>query len=194
MRRNPTIQTGAALVITLLAAAISGCAKPVPAARPKPRYASAEEVELHFRGRTFILGDNDRTAEVRPPDWPKDRFMRIPFWLGVNIIAPGVPPPIVGDYYVISEAVLEKPLGPPGEWMIEAGSALIKQEAVFITNRTHYVAVGKILPTIVQYAGKRKFTRPGGKAVAIPVLTEVSLPMKWTLGGGIPAGYARYRL
>jgi hypothetical protein len=49
------------------------------------------------------------------------------------------------------------------------------------------------LPTIVQYIGKREFTRPDGKTVTIPVLREVSLPMKWTLGGRTPASYARYR-
>jgi len=77
--------------------------------------------------------------------------------------------------------------------MIEAGSSLVKQETVFVTTRTQYLAPGKILPTIVQYAGKREFKRPDGKTVNIPVLREVSLPMKWTLGGRIPAGYARYR-
>jgi hypothetical protein len=30
--------------------------------------------------------------------------------------------------------------------------------------------------------------------VQIPVVREVSLPMKWTLGGKIPASYARYRI
>jgi hypothetical protein len=77
--------------------------------------------------------------------------------------------------------------------MIEAGSSLVKQETVFVTTRTRYLAPGKILPTIVQYIGKREFKRPDGQTVNIPVLREVSLPMKWTLGGTIPASYARYR-
>jgi len=45
----------------------------------------------------------------------------------------------------------------------------------------------------VQYIGKREFKRADGKPVQVPVLREVSLPMKWTLGGRIPASYARYR-
>ena len=77
--------------------------------------------------------------------------------------------------------------------MIEAGSSLVKQETVFVTTRTRYLAPGKLLPTIVQYIGKREFTRPDGKTVTIHVLREVSLPMKWTLGGRTPASYARYR-
>jgi hypothetical protein len=77
--------------------------------------------------------------------------------------------------------------------MIEAGSSLVKQQTVFVTTRTRYLTPGKILPTIVQYIGKREFKRPDGKTVNIPVLREVSLPMKWTLGGIIPASYARYR-
>jgi hypothetical protein len=78
--------------------------------------------------------------------------------------------------------------------MIEAGSSLVKQQTVFITTRTQYLTTGKILPTIVQYMGKREFKRDDGKIVQIPVLREVSLPMKWTLGGRIPASYARYRV
>ena len=156
--------------------------------KPPPRiYASAEEVELNFRGRTFVLGDNDQIAEVRPLDWRKDQFLKLPFWFGVNILVPGVMAPKEGDFYVISEATLEKPLDTPGEWMIEAGSSLVKQETVFVTTRTQYLGTGKILPTIVQYMGKREFKRADGKTVQIPVLREVSLPMKWTLGGHIPA-------
>lgn len=154
-------------------------------------YASAEDVELQFRGKTFVLGDNNEVAEVRPVGWPKDQFMRLPFWFGINVLVPGVTQPKEGDYYVISEAMLGKPLA-TDEWMIEAGSTLVKQEAVFDTTRTHYVGTGKILPTIVQYMGLRQFTTPEGKTVQIPILREVSLPMKWTLEGGIPASYARY--
>jgi hypothetical protein len=160
---------------------------------PPRIYASAEDVELNFRDRTFVLGDDNQIAEVRPLDWRKDRFLKLPFWFGVNILVPGVIAPKEGDFYVISEATLEKPLDTPGEWMIEAGSSLVKQETVFVTTRTQYLGAGKILPTIVQYMGKREFKRADGKAVQIPVLREVSLPMKWTLGGHIPATYARYR-
>jgi hypothetical protein len=94
---------------------------------------------------------------------------------------------------VISEATLDKPLDTSDEWMIEAGSTLVKQETVFQTTVTRYLGPGKILPTIVQYMGKRSFKTPEGKTVDIPVLREVSAPMKWTLGGSIPASYARFR-
>lgn len=179
--------------VAIVVATLAGCGNPAPAKPPPSIYASAEDVELNFRDHTFVLGDNDQVAEVRAPDWPKDRFLKLPFWLGINILVPGVAAPKEGDFYVISEATLEKPLDAPGEWMIEAGSTLVKQETVFITTRTQYVGPGKILPTIVQYVGKREFKRADGKPVQIPVLREVSLPMKWTLGGRIPAEYARYR-
>jgi hypothetical protein len=182
-----------ALALVFVVATFTGCAKSTPVAAPPSIYASAEDVELNFRDRTFVLGDNNEIAEVRPVDWRKDRFLKLPFWFGVNILVPGVMAPKEGDFYVISEATLEKPLDTPGEWMIEAGSSLVKQETVLVTTRTQYVGRGKILPTIVQYMGKREFKRADGKPVQIPVLREVSLPMKWTLGGHIPAEYARYQ-
>lgn len=187
------IAAALAFAAAVAAATFAGCGQsPAPAVAPHV-FASAEEVELNFRGRTFVLGDNNQIAQVRPPDWRKDKFLKLPFWFGVNILVPGVMAPKEGDFYVISEATLEKPLDAPGEWMIEAGSSLVKQETVLVTTRTRYLAPGKILPTIVQYIGKREFKRGDGKSVNIPVLREVSLPMKWTLGGRIPASYARYR-
>ena len=185
--------TRALVAFAFVLAIVPGCAKPAPVKAPPSIYASAEDVELNFRGRTFVLGDNNQIAEVRPLDWRKDKFIKLPFWFGVNILVPGVMAPKEGDFYVISEATIEKPLDTPGEWMIEAGSSLVKQETVFVTTRTQYVGTGKILPTIVQYMGKREFKRSDGKTVQIPVLREVSLPMKWTLGGHIPKDYARYR-
>jgi hypothetical protein len=190
-RPEPFARTALLFATTFIVAAFTGCAKPTAKAPPRI-YAGAEDVELNFRDRTFVLGDNNQIAEVRPPAWPKDKFLKLPFWLGINVLVPGVMAPKEGDYYVISEATLEKPLPAPGEWMIEAGSSLVKQETVFVTTRTQYVNPGKILPTIVQYMGMREFKRPDGKPVEIPVLREVSLPMKWTLGGHIPAEYARY--
>ena len=182
-------------LVAVASVAIGGCTKTPPAPKTPPRiYASAEEVELEFRSHTFVLGDDNQIAEVRPLDWPKNKFIKLPFWFGVNILVPGVMAPTEGDFYVISEATLEKPLDAPGEWMIEAGSSLVKQETVFVTTRTQYLSTGKILPTIVQYMGKREFKRDDGKTVQIPVLREVSLPMKWTLGGRIPVSYARYRV
>ena len=49
----------------MAASALAGCAKPAPVKAPPRIYASAEEVELDFRSRTFILGDNNQVAEVR---------------------------------------------------------------------------------------------------------------------------------
>ncbi len=186
-------RTGAVVAFAFVVATFSGCAKPPPVKPPSSIYASAEDVEINFRDRTFVLGDNNEIAEVRPLNWRKDRFLKLPFWFGVNILVPGVMAPKEGDFYVISEATLEKPLDTVGEWMIEAGSSLVKQETVFVTTRTQYSSTGKILPTIVQYMGKREFKRADGKSVQLPVLREVSLPMKWTLGGHIPTDYARYR-
>ncbi len=158
------------------------------------RFASAEQIEENFRGRSFILGDNAGVALVRPVESPKDAWLKLQFWFGINLMVPGALQPKEGEYYVISEAHLIKPLDVPGEWMIEAGSSLIKNETVFQTTRTHYVGAGKVLPTVVQFMGMRDFKTEDGKNIQMPILREVSLPMKWTLGGGgPPASYARYR-
>ena len=194
VRPEPAVRIIAAVLAAIAFAAV-GCSKPAPpAAAPRSIYASAEQVEENFRGKPFVLGDDNTIALVRPLDWDKDRWLKLPFWFGVNVLVPGVQQPKEGDYYVISEAQLGKPLDAPGEWMIEAGSSLIKQETILQTSRTRYVTGGKLLPMIVQYMGKRPFVRPDGKQVEIPIVREVSLPMKWTLGGGIPASYARYRI
>ncbi len=186
--RKPNIALAALIAVWVAA----GC-KPGPQTRQIPlRYASPEQVEENFRGRTFVLGDNATVAMVQPPEWPKDRWLKLQFWFGINVMVPGVLQPKEGEYYVISEARLIKQLG-DREWMIEAGSSLIKRETVFITTKVRYVGTGKILPTIVQFAGMRDFKNEEGKTVQIPVLREVSLPMKWTLGGNVPASYARYR-
>jgi hypothetical protein len=174
-----------------VAAALQGCERPVPAAPPSP-YARAEQVEMTFRGQSFVLGDNDKVAMISAVDGPKDRVLELPFWLGANVLVPGVLQPKEGDYYVVSEAVLVRPLENPGEWLIEAGSSLIKKETVLVTTKTRFRSAGKMLPMIVQFGGMRKFTRGDGSIVDVPVLREVSLPMKWTLGGRIPQDYARF--
>ncbi|HYA34306.1 MAG TPA: hypothetical protein VEF03_01750 [Candidatus Binataceae bacterium] len=186
--------TRAVIAIAIAIVLAAGCPRPAPKPDVPERFASAEQVEENFRGRTFILGDNATVALVRPPDWPKDRTMKLPFWFGINVMVPGALMPKEGDYYVISEARLVKPLETPGEWMIEAGSSLIKRETVFVTTKTKYIGDGKILPTIVQFVGTRTFKTKDGSDVQVPILREVSLPAKWTLGGGTPATYARYRI
>ncbi|HVA81614.1 MAG TPA: hypothetical protein VNF29_11875, partial [Candidatus Binataceae bacterium] len=183
MRVRPERRGRIALALALSAAiwVAAGCRRAAsPPPKPHSIFASAESVEENFRGRQFILGADNSIALVRPPGSRKDAWMKLPFWFGVNILVPGVTQPKEGDYYVISEATLGKPLDTTGEWMIEAGSTLVKQETVFVTARTRYSGTGKILPTIVQYLGKREFVRGDGKKVEIPVVREVSLPMKWT--------------
>ncbi len=172
---------------------LPGCAAPAPQP-PASRFASAEQVELNFLGRRFVLGANDKIAEVRQPSWPPDRFLRVAFWFGINVLVPGVLQPKEGDYYVISEALLVRGLDPVNEWWIDAGSALLKKDAIFVTTRTHYKSLGKVLPTIVQFSGTRDFKDVSGRTVKIPVLQEVSLPMEWTLGGRIPKDYARFQI
>jgi hypothetical protein len=183
----------AKLAAALMAAAQAGCGAPPSLVAPS-RYARAEQIEMNFRGQSFVLGDNNQIAMVSPASAPKERVFQLPFWLGVNILVPGVLQPKEGDYYVISEAALIKPLENPDEWLIEAGSALIKKETVLVTTRTRFRSAGKMLPMIVQFVGMRKFARGDGSAVELPVLKEVSLPMKWTLGGKIPTSYARFEV
>ena len=194
VNRPRVIPARAAILIAIAILFANGCSQPAPKRDVPERFASAEQVEENFRGQTFILGDNATVALVRPPDWPKDRSMKLPFWFGINVMVPGALMPKEGDYYVISEAKLVKPLDTPGEWMIEAGSSLIKRETVFVTTKTKYIGDGKILPTIVQFVGMRTFKTKDGADVQVPILREVSLPAKWTLGGRTPATYARYRV
>jgi hypothetical protein len=193
-----------ARLASVLLALLCGCNPPGPIAGPTP-YARAEQVEMTFRGQSFVLGDDTTVAKVSPVSGASGQVLRLPFWLGTNVLVPGVLQPTEGDYYVVSEAVLVKPIGGPDEWLIEAGSSLIKKETVLITSRTRFRpprktpeteprALPKMLPMIVQFAGMRKFTRGDGTTVDIPVLREVSLPMKWTLGGPIPGSYARFEV
>src|ERR1035441_9505440 len=186
MRRFMSALISIPLVFVAAIALLTGCPKTPPPGSSgiAARFASAEKVEENFRGRSFILGDNATVALVRPVDSPTDQWLKLPFWFGMNVMVPGMLQPKEGDYYVISEARLVKALDAPGEWMIEAGSSLIKRETVLQTTRTHYLGTGKILPTIVQFMGLRDFKTEDGRTIKMPILREVSLPMKWTLGGG----------
>ncbi len=140
-----------------------------------------------------MLGDDTSVAIVRALDWDKERSIKIPFWLGTGRVVPPAARPKEGGYYVISEAYIVRSLGGK-EWLIRAGSSLRKPDAVLITARTHYKTTGVILPTIVQYTGTRNFTRTDGSKIDIPVLQEVSLPMKWTAPGLVPALYAKFTI
>lgn len=167
-----------------------GCRPDAMVARE--HYASAEQVEENFSGREFVLGDNDRVALVRPTNWADNHFLRLPFWLGMDVPVPGVLQPREGQYYVISEAELVRRLPDNGQWLIEAGSSLIKKDAILIVTRTHFHGMGRILPMIVQYRGVRVLELKGATGARVPVLAEVSLPMKWTLPGVTPKVYAPF--
>jgi hypothetical protein len=181
-----------ALVLGGLIAGLAGCTAPAP--QRAARFATAEEVELNFQGQTFVLGDDAKVALVRPVSWEKDRFLRLPFWLGVNVLVPGVLQPKEGDYCVISEAAIVRKLDAPDEWLIEAGSSLLKKDTIFGSGRAHYKTTGRILPTIVQFVAMRKFPKAEGGTADLPVLRAVSLPMKWTLPGPVPAAYAKFEI
>jgi hypothetical protein len=175
-----------------LLASLSGCKSPAP--QRVERFASAEQVEVNFQGQAFVLGDDSTIALVRPVSSEANHFLRLPFWLGVNVLVPGVMQPKQGDYYVISEAEITRKLDPADEWLIEAGSSLLKKDTIFVSSRVFYRTTGRILPTIVQFAAMRKFPTHDGGVVELPVLMAVSLPMKWTLPGQVPAAYAKFEI
>jgi len=181
-----------AIILGALIAGLAGCTAPSP--QPVLRFASAEQVQLNFQGQPFVLGDDAKVALVRPVSGETNHFLRLPFWLGVNVLVPGVMQPKEGDYYVISEAVIIRKLDAPDEWLIEAGSSLLKKDTIFVSTRAVYKSGGRILPTIVQFVSMRKFPKPGGGTVDLPVLLAVSLPMKWTLAGQVPAAYAKFEI
>jgi hypothetical protein len=174
-------------VTLLLGALISSVAAQAP---DETRYAPAAQVESNFRGRSFQLVGDDKVAIIRALNWPKDRSVSLPFWLGTGKATPPTLSPKEGRYYVISEAYLVRRLG-GNEWLIRAGSSLQKPDAVFVTENTKYKETGVMLPTIVQYTGTRAMTRTDGSKLDVPVLHEVSLPMAWAKGRP-SAKYARF--
>ncbi len=189
MRLCKTDIIAAVLVVVFSLTAAVPAAEQTAAQEP---FASAQQVEL-FRGQSFLLGDDTSVAIVRALDWDKDRSIKIPFWLGTGRVVPPAARPKEGGYYVISEAYIVRSLGGK-EWLIRAGSSLQKPDAVLITTLTRYKNTGVILPTIVQYTGTRNFTRTDGSKIDIPVMQEVSLPMKWTAPGPVPALYAKFTI
>ncbi len=185
--REVTVRLASLLVLSLVSVAMAA----EPGAAPTA-FASAQQVEAGFRGQSFTLGSDTKVAVVRALNWDKDRFVNIEFWLGTGNVVPPASRPKRSGYYVISEAYIVRSLG-GNEWLIRAGSSLQKPDAVFITGKTHYKTTGVILPTIVQYIEDRTFTRTDGSKINVPVLHEVSLPMKWT-SGTVPSMYARFQV
>jgi hypothetical protein len=133
------------LVGLLLSLAVFSSA--VPQTAGETRYATDAQVESNFRGRSFQLIGDDRVAIIRALDWPKDYSISLPFWLGTGQATPPALSPKEG-HYVISEAYIVRRLG-GDEWLIRAGSAPQKPDAVLVTDHTHYKNIGIMLPTIV---------------------------------------------
>jgi hypothetical protein len=138
---------------------------------------------LHdFDGRDFELGQNDREAVVRLTDWPEDKHVIIPFWLGINPLMPYFHRPQVGRIYVMSESVMVRELA-KNRYLIRAGSKAFKNDAIFEATHTHYDGDGKMLPTVVRFVGTVVATLPldpprtGTITEKVPVLREISLPM-----------------
>ncbi|HEY2664397.1 MAG TPA: hypothetical protein VGI47_08660 [Candidatus Binataceae bacterium] len=170
-----------------------GTAKEVTA---PPSDSLSAQILKDFDRRDFILGDNDRAADVRLSDWPKGKRVLIPFWLGVNPLYPGFLRPIVGRIYVIGQSTLVRPLN-HGEYLIRAGSKMFKADTLFESTHTHYTSIGTMLPTVVRFVGTRVITVPqdapqtGTVTEKVPVLREVSLPMHTD---GKPDGYAEFEV
>ena len=122
--------------------------------------------------------------------------MIIPFWLGVNPLMPSLMRPTLGHIYVISEAMLVRPLG-ADRYLIRAGSKLFKSDTLFEASHARYLDTGKILPTVVRFVGTDVITVPrdapasGTITEKVPILREISLPMKIDQP---PPGYAKFEL
>ncbi len=171
---------------------------PVGEISTPPEDQLSRDIMRDFDGRDFLLGDNDRQAEVRLSDWAPGRRVIIPFWLGINPLLPAFLRPTLGHIYVMSESILVRPLDERGAYLMRAGSKLFKTDTVFETTHTHYLEMGKLLPTVVRFVGTRVITVPrdapqtGTVTEKVPVLREVSLPMH--VEEGELAGYARFEV
>lgn len=173
------------LVASLLAACTPDKAMdfgPVGEIDTPPGDELSARILREFDGREFLMGKNDREAEIRLSNWPAGQRVKIPFWLGVNPIFPAFLRPTLGHIYVISEAVLVRRLSDRA-YQIHAGSKMFKSDTLFEATHTRYRAAGKMLPTVVRFVGTTVITVPrdapqsGTVTIKVPVLREVSLPM-----------------
>lgn len=198
-----TVRTAAFAAAMLMFVAVAGCTPdramdfgPVGEISPSPQDELSVRIMKEFDGRDFRLGRNDREAEVRLADWPATYHLLIPFWLGVNPLLPGFMRPNLGRIYVISEAILVRPLG-RDEYLIRAGSKMFKSDTVFVAVHTRYIQPGKMLPTVVRFVGTRIITAvldppaTGTITEKVPVLHEISLPMH---SDPAPTGYAPFEV
>ncbi|HUO04057.1 MAG TPA: hypothetical protein VMU16_02555 [Candidatus Binataceae bacterium] len=188
-----------------LEAIIIGCSPgktidfgPVGEISTPPEDQLSRDIMRDFPGRDFLLSGNDHEARVRLTDWPPNREIIMPFWLGVNPIYPGFLRPTVGHLYVMSMSVMVRPLG-NNEYLIRAGSKLFKSDTLFQATNTRYIDNGGMLPTVVRFTGTRVVTVPrdppatGAITEKVPVLREVSLPMHTTPLDDL-AGYAKFEI
>jgi hypothetical protein len=187
-----TLRSIAAIMLGMALAAIAaGCSPdtaldfgPTGEITTPPADQLSRDIMRDFDGHEFVLGNNDRQAEVSLYGVRPEHKLLIPFWLGVNPLYPGFLRPTVGHIYVISESKLVRPLNDSGnDYLIRAGSKLFKSDTLLETTHTHYVETGRMLPTIVRFVGTRVITVPkdapatGTITEKVPVLREVSLPM-----------------
>ncbi len=196
---RPLASIAGAIVMVLLVACNPNRAMdfgPTGEINTPPEDQLSRDILRDFDGRDFTLTDDDRQAHVRLADWPPNRRIIIPFWLGINPIYPGFLRPTVGHIYVMSESTMVRPLG-NNEYLIRAGSKLFKTDTLFEAIHTQYVEMGKMLPTVVRFVGTRVVTVPrdppatGTITEKVPVLREVSLPMH--LDEPAP-GYAKFQV
>lgn len=189
------------LLAPAMVVAIAGCTPdkamdfgPTGEINTAPDDQLSRDILRDFDGRDFELGQNDREAVVRLTDWPEDKHVIIPFWLGINPLMPYFHRPQVGRIYVMSESVMVRELG-KNRYLIRAGSKAFKNDAIFEATHTHYDGDGKMLPTVVRFVGTVVATLPldpprtGTITEKVPVLREVSLPMHI---GATKPGYAKF--
>ena len=184
MTRRAAIIVAAAMMLSLFACSPDKALDfgPTGEITTPPDDKLSRDIIHDFEGHDFTLGDNDREAEVTLYGQKPPHRLLIPFWLGVNPLYPGFLRPTVGHIYVTSESTVVRPLG-NGDYLIRAGSKLFKSDTVLETTHTNYTEMGRMLPTIVRFAGTRVITVPkdapasGTITEKVPVLREVSLPM-----------------
>ncbi|HYB89521.1 MAG TPA: hypothetical protein VEC38_00610 [Candidatus Binataceae bacterium] len=192
-----------AAAIAIALAALAGCTPDramdfgdVGEIKTPPTDQVSRDILRDFDGHDFLLGDNDRQAEVRLAEWAPGRRVIIPFWLGVNPLLPAFLRPTVGHIYVMSESILVRPLA-DNEHLIRAGSKLFKTDTLLLSTHTRYIDSGKMLPVVVRFVGTRVITVPrdapatGTVTEKVPVLREVSLPMH--IEQPVP-GYAKFEV
>ncbi len=161
-----------------------------------PQDQLSRQILHDFDGRDFVLGSNDKLAEVSLTGAAAGKRILIPFWLGVNPLMPAFLRPTIGHIYVISESIMVRELA-AGGYLIRAGSKLFKTDTVFTPTHTRFVGTGNMFPIVVRFVGTRVITVPkdapatGTVTEKVPVLREVSLPMHVEYQ---PRGYVQYRV